>query len=77
MITTFTDGVNGILKNLAIGVPLKYLSNFQRSLEMPRINCKVELRLKLSNYWVLCAAGADKDSDKDNKIIFTIKYTKL
>ena len=29
-----------------IAVPLKYLSNFWRSLEMPLINCKVELSLK-------------------------------
>ena len=35
-------GNNGI----KIAVPLKYLSNFWRSLEMPLINCKVELSLK-------------------------------
>ena len=29
-----------------IAVPLKYLSNFWRSLEMPLINCKVELSLE-------------------------------
>ena len=29
-----------------IDVPLKYLSNFWRSLEMPLINCTVELSLK-------------------------------
>ena len=29
-----------------IAVPQKYLSNFWRSLEMPLINCKVELSLK-------------------------------
>ena len=28
-----------------IVVPLKYLSNFWRSLEMPLVNCKVELSL--------------------------------
>ena len=28
-----------------IAVPLKYLSNFSRSLEMPLVNCKVELSL--------------------------------
>ena len=37
---------NGILKNAAISVPLKYLSNFWRSLKMPLINCKVELKLR-------------------------------
>ena len=37
---------NGILKKATIAVPLKYLSNFWRSLEMPLINCKVESKLK-------------------------------
>ena len=37
---------NGILRNATIAVPVKYLSNFWRSLEMPLINCKVELKLK-------------------------------
>ena len=37
---------NGILENATIAVPLKYLSNFWRSLEMPLINCKVALKLK-------------------------------
>ena len=40
------NNANGILKNATIFVPLKYLSNFCRSLEMPLINCKVELKLK-------------------------------
>ena len=31
--------------NVKIVVPLKYLSNFFRSLEMPVINCKVKLNL--------------------------------
>ena len=33
---------NGTKKGVKIAVPLKYLSNFWRSLEMPLINCKVE-----------------------------------
>ena len=32
------DGNNGILKNATIAVPLKCLSNFWRTLEMPLIN---------------------------------------
>ena len=77
------DRANGILRNAAIAVPLKYLSNFWRSLEMPLINCKVEFKLKWSNYCVLSAAGADNVSDNVNdnvncnNIIFTIKDTKL
>ena len=40
--TNFITNRNG----LKIVVPLKYLSNFWRSLEMPLINCKVELSLR-------------------------------
>ena len=32
-------------KNLEIMVPLKYLSNFWRTLEMPLINCEINLIL--------------------------------
>ena len=34
---------NGTKNEVKIAVPLKYLSNFWRSLEMPMIYCKVEL----------------------------------
>ena len=37
---------NGTKKGVKIAVPLKYLSNFWRSLEIPLINCKTELSLK-------------------------------
>ena len=37
---TESDGANGILKNATTAVPLKYVSNFLRSLEMLSINCK-------------------------------------
>ena len=37
---------NGTKKGVRIAIPLKYLSNFCRSLEMPLINCKIELLLK-------------------------------
>ena len=33
-------------KNVEIMVPLKYLSNFWRKLEMPSINCEINLQLK-------------------------------
>ena len=38
-------GVNGRQNGVKIAVPLKYLSNFWRSLEMLLINCKVEFSL--------------------------------
>ena len=67
----------GIPKNVTIAMPLTYLSNSWRSFEMPLINCKVELKLKWSNYCVLSAAGNDNTNDNDDHIIFTIKHTKL
>ena len=36
---------NGVLRNAKIVVPLKYLSNFFRSLEIPLINCEIHLEL--------------------------------
>ena len=36
---------NGLFKDVKIAVPLKYLSNSWRSLEMPLINCKTHLEL--------------------------------
>ena len=74
---TGADGNNGILKNAKIAVLLKYLKNFRRSLEMPLINCKVELKLKWTIYSVLSAAGADNTNANSHNIIFTIKNTKL
>ena len=40
-------------KNLEIVVPLKYLSNFWRSLDMPLINSEVSLTLTWSENCVL------------------------
>ena len=34
-----------VCRNVRIAVPLKYLSNFFRSLEMPLVNCKIHLEL--------------------------------
>ena len=44
---------NGIFKNVKIAVPLKYLSNFWRSLEMALINCKINLELNWSKDCVM------------------------
>ena len=40
------DGANRKKEGVKTVVPLKFLSNFWRSLEMPLINCKVELSLR-------------------------------
>ena len=47
---------NGTKNGVKIAIPLKYLSNFWRSLEMPLINCKVELSLKWYERCLLTAA---------------------
>ena len=68
---------NRILRNAAIAVLLKYLSNIWRLFEMPLITCKVELKLKWSKYCVLTANGNDYANANSNIIIITIKDTKL
>ena len=56
---------NGTKNGVKIAVPLKYLSNFWKSLEMPLINCKVELSLKwIENCMLTAAADANKVSFK-------------
>ena len=61
---------NNVIKNgVKIAVPLKYLSSFWRSLEMPLISCKVELSLKwIENCVLTTAANA-------NKVIFKTTVT--
>ena len=44
---------NGVFKDVKIAIPLKYLSNFWRSLEMPLINCKIHLELNWSKDCVM------------------------
>ena len=69
---------NGIQKNATIAMPLKNLSNFWRSLTMPVINWKIELKLKWPKYCTLYANGNDvNDNDNVNNTVFTIKDTQL
>ena len=52
---------NANTKNVEIAVPLKYLSNFWRTLEMSFINCKISLILTWSESCVIsCATGTTK-----------------
>ena len=69
------DNTNGILKNTTISLPLKYLSNFWRLLEMPLIDCRVELKFKWTKYCVLSGSNINEDANVNN-IIFIIKDTK-
>ena len=41
------------------------------------INCKVELKVKLTKHCVLAAAANDNTNDNPNNIIFPIKDIKL
>ena len=56
-------------KNVKVVVPLKYLSNFFRSLEMPLINCKIKLNLTWKKE---CVLSAD-----DGNPVFIINDTKM
>ena len=55
--------------SVKIVVPLKYLSNFFRSLEMPLINCKIRLNLTWKKECVLSTDAGDA--------VFIINDTKL
>ena len=59
-------------KDVEIMVPLKYLSNFWRTLEMPLINCEVNLILTWSSSCVLVAS-----STQNQNATFAITDTKL
>ena len=48
---------NRTKNGLKIAVPLKYLSNLWRSLEIPLINCKIKLSLNWIEYCVLTTAA--------------------
>ena len=49
------DNANSSIKNTKTVVPLKYLSNSWRSLEIPLINCKVYFELNcIEDYLVYC-----------------------
>ena len=52
---------NSSVRNTKIVVPLKYLSNFWKSLEMPLINCKIYLEL---NWIEDCIWSSDGGSAK-------------
>ena len=63
---------NNGTKDVEIMVPLKYLSNFWRTLEMPLINCEVNLILTWSSTCVLVSTV-----DPNQSATFAITDTKL
>ena len=82
---TVVDGNNRSLKDAKIVVPLKYLSNFFRSLEsiakftMPLINRKIHLELNWNNNIVMYGADtyAGGNNANDRETTFPITSTKL
>ena len=56
-------------RSVKVIVPLKYLSNFFRSLEMPLINCKIKLNLTWKKEYVLSTDAGDA--------VFIINDTKM
>ena len=70
-------GNNVARRDVKIVVPLKYLSNFFRSLEMPLINCKIKLNLTWKKE---CELSTDNDVAAPNLAhnpVFLINDTKL
>ena len=53
-------------------VPLKYLSNFSRTPEMPLINCEIILQLKWSSNCIIAAGIANNKNSS-----FQINHTKF
>ena len=60
---------DGNTKDVEIIVPLKYLSNFWKTLEMPLINCEVNIILTWSKDCIIFSATGETK--------FTITETKL
>ena len=64
---------NGIRKGVKIAVPLKHLSNFWRSSEIPLISCKVELSLKWIENCVLTSAAIGANATGGDNFITVAK----
>ena len=54
---------NDSLKNAEVVIPLKYLSNFWRNLDIPLTNCEVEIILTWYKNCVLADMTVDADAD--------------
>ena len=80
-ITEKTPEDDGSLTNAKVVIPLKYLSNFWRSLNIPLINCEVALILTWSKNCVLADmtvnAGVNPAIVAPSGAIFQITDTKL
>ena len=71
----------GSAKDVEIMVPLKYLSNFWRTLEMPLINCEIRLQLKWSWKFIIVAGTTNNQNptfqrnDTKRCVLYQLKKT--
>ena len=63
---------NRVFKDVKLAVPLKYLSNFWRSLEMPLINCKIHLELNWGKDCVMSTIADTTFKITNKKLYFPI-----
>ena len=68
---TSVVGGNAIWENAQIIVPLKYISSFFRSLELPLINTKLYIQLNYTKKSIMSTVNAD------NSTTFKITETEL
>ena len=66
---TSTSTTTSTILNIEVKIPLKYLSNFRRPLDLPLINCKVELHLLLKKGCVLTEHRNDITVNKSLKMM--------
>ena len=66
---------DGNTKDVEIMVPLKYLSNFWRTLEMPLINCEIELILTWSKDCVISSATGETKFAITETILYVLVLT--
>ena len=66
-----TDDNN--VNNVKLVVPLKYISNFFRTVEMPLVNCKIDLELTWHKYCMISSV----DTAGGQVVSFMITNTKL
>ena len=68
-----------VMTDIKLVVPLKYLSNFFKSLEMSLINCKIHLELNWNNDCVMYGADtyAGGNNVNNREATFQITSTKL
>ena len=74
---TSVDEENTVLNDAAIAIPLEYVSNFSRSLEMALISCKVESKLKWAQDCVLTMLDNENTNTNPESNFFTIKDENL